>query len=194
MHNTRHHQVSQVICLKVQPIGKSSFFILVTYFRSNDRLFMLILQCMRVNPFIQFFDNNRRMYITICTLGFYDTSNKVIHQLIQFRIFVDSIDRSHSFHPLIHISVMERRSPMFTLAHTGSNLKITETVRDLRRVPSVPHTLQGSPAKYLKAISPESICPMYGTDSGIRHLRKTALTHIRQSIALRKCSRNGGGS
>lgn len=35
---------------------------------------------------------------------------------------------------------------------------------------------------------------MYGTDSGIRHLRKTALTHIRQSIALRKCSRNGGGS
>ena len=79
MHNTRHHQVSQVICLKVQPIGKSSFFILVTYFRSNDRLFMLILQCMRVNPFIQFFDNNRRMYITVCTLGFYDTSNKVIH-------------------------------------------------------------------------------------------------------------------
>lgn len=40
----------------------------------------------------------------------------------------------------------------------------------------------------------ESIRPMYGTDSGIRHLRKTALTHIRQSIALRKCSRNGGGS
>ena len=77
---------------------------------------------------------------------------------------------------------------MFSLAYTGSNLKITETVRDLRRVPSVPHTLQGSPAKYLKAISPESICPMYGTDSGIRHLCKTALTHIRQSIALRKCS------
>ena len=83
---------------------------------------------------------------------------------------------------------------MFTLTHTSGNLKITETVGDLRRVPSVPHTLQGSPAKYLKAISPESICPMYGTDSGIRHLRKTALTHIRQSIALRKCSRNGGGS
>lgn len=35
---------------------------------------------------------------------------------------------------------------MFTLTHTSGNLKITETVRDLRRVPSVPHTLQGSPA------------------------------------------------
>lgn len=71
---------------------------------------------------------------------------------------------------------------MLSFAYPGSNLKIMETVRDLRRVPSVPHTLQGSPAKYLKAISPESICPMYGTDSGIRHLRKTALTHIRQPL------------
>ena len=44
---------------------------------------------------------------------------------------------------------------MLSFAYPGSNLKITETVRDLRRVPSVPHTLQGSPAKYLKAISPD---------------------------------------
>ena len=63
--------------------------------------------------------------------------------------------------------------------------------RDLRRVPSVPHTLQGSPAKYIKTLSPESIRPMYGINSGICHLCKTALTHIRQSIALRKCSRDG---
>ena len=83
---------------------------------------------------------------------------------------------------------------MLSFAYSGSNLKITETVRDLRRVPSVPHTLQGSPAKHIKTVSPKSVCPMYGTDSGIRHLRKTALTHIRQSIALCKCSRNGGGS
>jgi len=36
----------------------------------------------------------------------------------------DSIHRSDSFHPLVHISIVERRSPMFSLAYTGSNLKI----------------------------------------------------------------------
>ena len=35
---------------------------------------------------------------------------------------------------------------------------------------------------------------MYGINSGICHLCITALTHIRQPIALRKCSRDGGGS
>ena len=83
---------------------------------------------------------------------------------------------------------------MFTLAHTGSNLKITKTVRDFRCIPSVPHTLQRSPAKHIKTVAPKTVCPMYGTYSDISHLCKTALTHIRQSIALRKCSRNGGGS
>lgn len=54
--------------------------------------------------------------------------------------------------------------------------------------------LQGSSAKYIKTLSPESIRPVYGIYSGIRHLCITALTHIRQPIALRKCSRDGGGS
>ena len=80
---------------------------------------------------------------------------------------------------------------MFTLAHTGSNLKITKTVRDFRCVPSVPHTLQGSPAKHIKTISPKSVRPMYGVDSGICHFCIATLAHIRQSVALRKYARNG---
>ena len=83
---------------------------------------------------------------------------------------------------------------MFSLAYTGSNLKITETMRNFRRVPCIPHTLQGSSAKYIKTLSPESIRPVYGIYSGICHFCITALTHIRQPIALRKCSRDGGGS
>ena len=39
---------------------------------------------------------------------------------------------------------------MFSLAYTGSNLKITETMKGFRRVPCIPHTLQGSSAKYDK--------------------------------------------
>ena len=34
---------------------------------------------MAVYSLIQLFYNNRCMYITVCTLGFYDASNKVIH-------------------------------------------------------------------------------------------------------------------
>ena len=55
---------------------------------------------------------------------------------------------------------------MFSFAYTGSNLKITETMRNFRRVPCIPHTLQGSSAKYIKTLSPESIRPVYGINSG----------------------------
>ena len=83
---------------------------------------------------------------------------------------------------------------MFSFAYTGSNLKITETMRNFRRIPGIPHALQGSPAKYIKTFSPKSIGPMYGIYSGVRHFGITALTHVRQSIALCKYSRDGGGS
>ena len=79
VNDTCHHQVSQVIRFKIQPIGKCTFFVLRAYFRTNHCLLLGISQRMAVYSLIQFFYNNRRMYITICTLGFYDTSNKVVH-------------------------------------------------------------------------------------------------------------------
>ena len=89
---------------------------------------------------------------------------------------------------------MKGWSPVFTLANAGSDLKISEAVRYLGRVQSVPHAMQGGTAEHIKALCPEAICPMYGINAGVHHPGVAAPAHIRQSVVLCKCSRDGGGS
>ena len=50
----------------------------------------------------------------------------MIHQLVQFRIFIDGIYGSYPFQPFIQIAIVKRWSPMLTFACSGSYLKITK--------------------------------------------------------------------
>ena len=88
-----HHQMSQVVGFKVQPVGKGSFLVFGTHLGSDDCLpVRFFRQGMGVDAFVQFADDDRGMDISVRPLGFYDAGYETVHQLVQFGVFVDGID------------------------------------------------------------------------------------------------------
>ena len=80
------------------------------------------------------------------------------------------------------------------LADACGNLEVAESVGDVGCVPGVPHALQGGAAEHVETFCPEAIRPVHGVDAGVHHPGVAAPAHIRQSVALCECCRDGGGS
>ncbi len=161
MNNTCHHQMPKIVSFKIQAVGKRPFLIFFTHSSTYDGLFMGL--GMRVNSLILFLYDNRGMDISVRTLGFHHMGYEMIHQFIQFRVFGNGIHGSYPLHPLIHITIVEGRSPMFAFANTGCYFKVTETMRNIRIVPCIPHTLQGGVAIDMETVAPKAIRPMHST-------------------------------
>ena len=127
MYDSCGHKMTKIIGFKIQPAGKSILLILANV-NANHRIILV----MGINALIKFLNNDRGVDIAVRTLGTGDHANHLVHELIQFFIFGDSIDSSTSLQPLIEIAVMKRRTLMFPFHITGRNFKITEPVRYIR--------------------------------------------------------------
>ena len=182
VNDSRHHQMSQIICLEIQTVGKSPFLIFISYFRTDHRLPMRLR--MRIDSLVPFFDNHRSMDIPISTLCFHNGSDHMIHQLVQFRIFIDGIYGSYPFQPFIQIAIVKRWSPMLTFACSGSYLKITKAMTYIRIIPCIPHTLQTRMAKHPETFFPKTVCPFRRIERDIGNTCIFTFAHVYQTGAL----------
>ena len=183
MNNTRHHEMSEIVGLEVKTIGKRAFLIFGSHLGANHGL--ILMESMSIDPAVALVNDHRCMDIPILPLRLDHLSDKLIHQGIKFGVFVDSIHSRHRLKPLVHIAVVERWPPMLSGTGAGSNLKVAETVRNVRIVPSVPHALKRSTAIYIKTLSPKSSGPFHSSERGIAHYSMPTAGSVSKSVRLR---------
>ena len=180
--DARHHEVTQVVSLEVQSVGKSPLLVFRSDLCTDDGLVAVFAVC--IDTLVSLFDDDRCVDVSIGTLCLHHLFDELIHQGIQFGVFVDGIDGSHSLQPFIHVAVVEGRSPVFALTRSGSDFEITEAVRDVRIAPGCPHALQGSVAIDIESFPPEASGPLHGTEGCVNHFRILTVRHISQSACL----------
>jgi hypothetical protein len=139
MHTGASHQMAYIIGFKIQPVMK---------FTIPEHMLTLSY-------------NNRRVHISIFSLGLGDDFDNPIHQNVQLFITCNSIDECDRFEPFVKITVMPFRTPMSALFPARSNKEIVIGMADFRILKQPLHIWYDNLSAPVEPVVPESLGPSY---------------------------------
>ena len=156
----------------------------------------IIRTCMAVDASIALADDNRRMDVSVGTLGKGDLLDETVHKGVELAVLSNGIDGGAGFKPLVHVAVVKRGTMVFALDGAGSHLKVAKTVRAVlavgierfpRCVPSVPHLPHASAVHGVKDIAPEATSPSDGAHGEVVHLSLGTTAHVGEALGGESC-------
>lgn len=180
--DTRHHEVTEVVGLEVETVGKRTLLILGSNLGAYHGL--RLVSCVGIDSTVTLIDDNGGVDISVLPLGLHHLFDELVHEGIKLGILVDGIDSSHSLEPLVHITIVEWRAPVLAGACACSDLEIAETMGYVGIGPCLPHALKGCATVHTESLAPKSACPLDCSERSVGHYGMTASRGVGKTVIL----------